>query len=229
QLIVQLNGDDTSFNAAKNLFLKHPQQSEWMQLKPGETPARVGWNGAAVADVTTPFLDADGNVRIVLVGHGTRDADGTVRFGSYTAVELQAQLEEQVFNVLDQQILHRVQGVRLDMVGCELVDRHFAERNLGSTLPGQMADWLVQKTRSMGIDDAHVSVSARQYAVRVNDQGRKEILYQDLTRPADPAQWLSKDDVLLRDVAHKVEITLDPQTGKPVLRPQTRELLEFGR
>ncbi|MGQ5524946.1 TcdA/TcdB pore-forming domain-containing protein [Chitinimonas sp. PSY-7] len=216
QLIVQLDGDDNSFYAAKNLFSKHPRHSEWLQLNDGISGSVLGWNEQTreVQAMAPLQLDQDGNVRIVLVGHG-RQENGQTLFGNFSAEQLQAELDELMARLPE----GKIRGIHLDLLGCGLMDRQLP---LAETLPGKLGAWLLSQGDLMGIGREKLSLSAREYPVRVNALGKKEILSEEFG-------WIGKEAARLHDVLHKVELRWDAESGQMAKSPlQLEPLLTIG-
>ncbi|WP_199154719.1 TcdA/TcdB pore-forming domain-containing protein [Chromobacterium sp. ASV23] len=211
QLIVQLQGDDNSFQAAESLFGKHPRHSEWLQLH-GDEPNSLGWNAdsQSIQQAAPLQLDSEGRVRIVLVGHGLSQGGQTL-FGGRTG----AQLQEELATLLQRFPTGKVKGIHLDLVGCRLMD---GSRALAETLPGQLGEWLLTQGTNMGIERSSLSLSAREYPVRVTASGRKEVLTEEWG-------WIGKESARLRDVLHKVELVWDAQAGRLVRKPLSQEAL----
>lgn len=197
QLIVQLEGDDVSFNAVMALFGKYPRHSEWVQLQPGETLTTV-------RSLTPLQLDGDGAVKLVLVGHGV-NIDGRTSFGGKTVDELKATLTA----LMSQSSREKIKGIHLDLVGCELLDER---QPLATSLPGELGEWLLRTGDDMQIRRNNLSLSARKYAVRVTENGKKEILTPEWG-------WITKEEARLKDVVHKVELVWDAQLGALVRKP----------
>ncbi|PRP71477.1 hypothetical protein BUE93_06665 [Chromobacterium amazonense] len=217
QLIIQLEGDDNSFAAARNLFGKHPRHSEWMQWRGEANPLAQGWSASSgrVQSMAPLQLDSEGRVRIVLIGHGSK-RDGQTLFGFRSALELQTELETLVARLP----ANKITGIHLDLVGCELVDRQLPA---AQTLPGQLAAWLQSQADMMGLGRGAVSLSARAYPVRVNAEGKKEILTEEYG-------WVSKESARLRDLLHKLEWRWDSEAQQMAPMPEPLEsLLEVGR
>ncbi len=218
QLIVQLDGDDYCFEAAKNIFSKSPRHSEWMQLNVDVSiAAALGWNEqTSLVQSGAPLqLDTEGRVRIVLVGHGRR-ANGATLFGSRNAEQLQIELDALFARVPAE----KIRGIHLDLLGCNLANRQSSHE---LSLPSEVADWLQCQAELLGIAPEHISLSAREYPVRVNASGKKEILTEEYG-------WINKESARLRDLLHKVEWRWDPDVQKMTPRyVQLESLLEVGR
>jgi hypothetical protein len=197
QLIVQLQGDDISFNAVMALFSKHPKHTEWVQLQPGETLTNIRSQAPLQ-------LDGDGRVKIVLVGHG-ENRDGRTLFGGKNVDELKASLTA----LMAQTSREKIKGIHLDLVGCELLNEH---QSLATSLPGQLGDWLLSTGDAMQISRNNLSLSARKYAVRVTEAGKKEILTPEWG-------WINKEEARLKDVIHKVELVWDDKLGAFTRKP----------
>ncbi|MGQ5525141.1 membrane-targeted effector domain-containing toxin [Chitinimonas sp. PSY-7] len=201
QLIVQADGSETVFNAAKDLFNKHPKHSDWAQLKDGQLQNRLGWdattNQVRLLEDAPLSLDSDGQVRLVLVGQGSTDAAGVTHFGGKTAAQWQPALQ----SILDQLPANTVKGLRLDLVGCELVNGNPRE-----SLPGQLATWLEAQAKQRGWSDG-ASISARKDLVSVDANGKKWTYDASLG-------WINKEEAGKRNLSHKVEWKWDALTQK---------------
>lgn len=191
QLIVQLEGDDVSFNAVMALFGKYPRHTEWVQLQPGETQINIRSQAPLQ-------LDGDGAVKIVLVGHGV-NIDGGTLFGGKTVDELKASLTA----LMAQTSQDKIKGIHLDLVGCELLNER---QSLATSLPGELGEWLLSTGDGMQISRNNLSLSARKYAVRITANGKKEILTPEWG-------WINKEEARLKDVVHKVELVWDAKLG----------------
>jgi len=208
QLIVQLEGDDVSFNAAMALFGKNPRISEWVQLQPGKPLTNI-------RSQVPLHLDEAGRVKIVLVGHGV-NVDGRTLFGGKTVDELKASLTV----LMAQASRDKIKGIHLDLVGCELLNE---QQPLAASLPGQLGEWLLSTGDDLQISRDHLSLSARKYAVRVTESGKKEILTPEWG-------WINKEQARLKDVVHKVELVWDAKLGAFARKPlPVSDLMEVGR
>lgn len=194
QLIVQIQGGDTVFDAANALFGKHLRQSEWVQLKNGQLYNLLGWDSAThqVRLLDTPLsLASTGQVRLVLVGLGSVDEAGVTNFGGKTAEEWQPALR----TLLDKLPADKINNLRLDLVGCEL-----ASGNPRDTLPGRLAVWLAEQAKVRGWEG--MSVSARSPLVSVDANGKKWVYVESLG-------WISSKDAEQFDIKYKYEWTWD--------------------
>ncbi|PXX63816.1 Dermonecrotoxin of the Papain-like fold [Pseudomonas sp. LAMO17WK12:I10] len=207
QLIVQLEGDDVSFNAAMALFSKYPRHTEWVQLESGET-----WTN--IRSRAPLQLYGSGRVKIVLVGHGV-NIDGRTLFGGKTVDELKASLTA----LMAQASRDKIKGIHLDLVGCELLNER---QPLATSLPGELGEWLLSTGDGMQISRNNLSLSARKYAVRVTENGKKEILTPEWG-------WINKEEARLKDVVHKVELVWDAKLGALARKPLPMSgLMEAG-
>lgn len=218
QLLLQLNGDEASYQAARDLFGKHPRQTEWVQVRGGEVDQVMGWRPAsdAVTSAAPLQLDQKGPVRIVLVGHTTVDANGVRKFAGMNAQEITAILDKALGNGRSWQL----SSIRIDLVGCELLQ---PMGDIDRTIPGIVADWLMRKGDALNIPRKNLNVSAREFAVRVTSAGKKEIL-------TPTGQWVTKEDARLLDLAYKHDIIWDDTAQKLILKPQSSlELSELSQ
>lgn len=217
QLIVQLQGDETSYYAAEDLFAKHPRESEWLQLRAGqqaENIAGIVWNklsGAVQAGKAEKITE--GPMRIVLTGH-TSTADGETLFGGRTS----AHVEQTIIG-----LLRRCAGVdklQVDLLGCTLMG---VTQPLETTIPGKITARLMEEATRLGIPRENILVSARKYPVRVNAKGKKEILTVE-------HGWITKEAARLADMVHKIILGWDPRTQKVVEIPlPLSELITTGK
>lgn len=201
QVILQMQGDDNSFNAAMSLFQKYPKNTEWVQLRPGEGIRNVQSNAPLQ-------LNDDGQIKIILIGHGTTQ-DGQTLFGGKTIDEVKAHLTV----LLEQASQDKIKGIQLSLVGCELGDTPF---------PEQLGTWLLDTANNMGISHDNLSLSAYRYPVQVTADGKKEILTPEWG-------WINKEEARLKDVVHKVELVWDAKAGALVRKPLSLGvLMEVG-
>lgn len=209
QIILQLQGDDVSLQSAKDLFLKHPRNSDWVQLKDNQWNAKaIGYAAASnsvIGNKQPLAMDADGNVRIVIVGHGVTK-DGVTTFGGKTSAEIISGLR----TMLDANLNSHVKGIRLDLVGCELA---IPGRPIAGTLPSDVANFLFDYGANKGISKAAMSVSAREAAIRINEQGKKEVLTD--------SGWQTKEQAIVNDQFHKMELVWDAAKGQVVNKPMS--------
>ena len=209
QLIIQLQGDNTSFEAAQALFSKHPKQSEWLQLKDGKIGEVLTWSDKKQDFVyTSPLkLDADGNIRITLVGHG-KVVDGITTFGGMSAETIKTQL-----NSLFSNDIPHIKGIKLNLVGCALLDTNLAIKD---TLPGQLAEWLKTQAEHLGLSAEQWSVVARPDLIKVTTDGNKEVLID--------GKWINKEVAELNGQVHKV-VLVEDASGQLIKQPLTQKEL----
>lgn len=200
-LIVQLQGDDTSFDAAIALSLKNIYTSELLQIR-SEAPAEVfTWVGRGQEfGYTSPLkLDKEGKIRITLVGHGETE-DGVTTLGGMTAEVLKGHLTR-LFARLDYS-RSLIKGVKLNLTGCSLLDPQLA---LPNTLPGQLALWLKDQAEALGLSHDAWSVSARESELMVLENGKKEMLIND--------NWINKEVAELHNLVYKTELVWNEKTN----------------
>lgn len=193
-LIVQLQGDNTSFEAAIALSLKNIYTSELLQIR-SEEPAEVfTWvGGMQEFGYTSPLkLDKEGEIRITLVGHGETE-DGVTTLGGMTAEVLKGHLTRLFARLGYSRSL--IKGVKLNLTGCSLLDPQLALEN---TLPGQLALWLKDQAEALGLSHDAWSVSARESELMVLENGKKEMLIND--------NWINKEVAELHSLVYKAEL-----------------------
>ncbi|MCC7006006.1 MAG: hypothetical protein IT497_05110 [Ottowia sp.] len=106
-----------------------------------------------------------------------------------------------------------VRQIDIDLVGCNLVD----DPTLGSTLPRQLADILLAQSTRLHINPKNLTLSARQYYVRVRSDGKKEIYLPD-------QGWVTKEDAIAKNELYKSVWRYDSDQQKMVAEVQPDRL-----
>lgn len=210
QLIIQLQGDETSFLSAQALFAKHPKQSEWLQRRDGQINDIFTWSqdSSDYHNINTPLvLEKPGAVRITLVGH-CDPRDDVTRFAGMNAEQLGGMLG----SVFDKIGTHTDQfhAIQLNLTGCSLLNSSLP---LEQTLPGQLAFWMKNKADALGLDPEKVSVVAYEYPLRLVENGKKEIFVN--------SKWINKEVAAIKGMLNKTVLGWDNTSKELVKRPLT--------
>ncbi len=191
--IVQLQGDDTTTAAARDLFLKHPANSALIPYGANETDAAQSgwaWNGQSQKLVRGPLLPPSGRLKLLLVGHGTDSREeGTVVFGDRSVEELKSHFRKLLANIPAGGVSH----IDVTLVGCLLVDVTARERGL----PRLLADILLARAVELGVNPENLKLTASQLYVKVLPGGRKAwwLPYE--------GKWVSKEQAIKDGVSYK--------------------------
>ena len=202
QIILQLQGDNTSFESAKRLFFKHPHKSEWVQAN------NISMDSYAFQDETiikkNSILDnlpKAGKIRIVIVGHGriTKNLklfnNSVTLFGGNTREELEEILNN-LFKEMSLKSKSEIREVHIDLVGCQL-DPTIFHTNIEETFAGRIAVWLKNKATELNIPRNALSVRARNFDISILSDGRKNY--------SDPSNGDSKRIKRMNDEMSKSE------------------------
>ncbi|WGS40739.1 C80 family cysteine peptidase [Burkholderia sp. JSH-S8] len=212
QFLIQLAGDDASFSAAYNLFSKNPNKTEWYQCSRGEN------NVHRVASFGRLPPNGGGRYKFVLIGHGNQGAEGA-QIGGRNELTLPDIINNAITRYIENinaqergaSIDFQLTSLHVDLLGCELVESFQASEH---TLPGKLWEKLVSHSYPIlcQFSRNQISVSAREYPVRVTDAGKKEVLTREWG-------WIGKEEARVKNVLYKVEIQSDPATGRMVRKP----------
>ena len=211
QLIIQLQGDETSFLSAQALFGKHPKQSEWLQCRDGKINDIFTWSQDinSYQNITTPLvLNEPGAVRITLVGHSDHTVEGVTHFAGMNADQLRGMLE----SVFDKIGTHSTQfnAIQLNLTGCSLLN---SSLSLEDTLPGQLALWMKDKADTLGLGREKFSVAAYEYPLRLVENGKKEIFFN--------SKWINKEVAAIDGMLNKTVLGWDDVSMQLMKRPLT--------
>ncbi len=206
QYILQLNGDDAVYKSSYNLFSKHPKKTDWLQIRQGKIEDTFGWRNQTSDIGTVDTFPADGGkgIRVTLVGHTITNADGSRRFADLDLADVQKSLDALLskFNKGD------ISSLRVSLLGCQLAQPQYKPTD---TIPGKLAQWLMDKQGDYGIAKDKITITAREYPVRVNSAGKKEILTSD-------GRWIVKEDARLWDAIHKYVFAWDINSKSVIMK-----------
>ncbi|WP_080417029.1 TcdA/TcdB pore-forming domain-containing protein [Burkholderia ubonensis] len=211
QFLIQLTGDDASFSAAHNLFSKHPNKTEWYQCSQGANNVNL------VASFGQFPPNGGGRYKFVLIGHGSQGAGGA-QIGGLNELTLPGIINNAIANYIEGIVFQeggsidfRLTSLHVDLLGCELVESFQAPEH---TLPGRLWERLVSHSDACLslLTRNQITVTAREYPVRVTDAGKKEVLTREWG-------WIGKEEARVKNVLYKVEIQNDPATGRMMRKP----------
>ncbi|MCL9781950.1 C80 family cysteine peptidase [Vibrio sp. S4M6] len=206
QVVVQLQGDEVSFQAAKELVEKNLGKTQWLQLNRAGEERVFEWKDGKRASIDKLLpMDAEGRVRITLVGHG-RDVDGLSQFGGRGAAEVNETLK-----ALLKRVPGSATGIRLKLVGCQLIK---PGQVLENTIPGELTNTLLEFANKNNIKD--VSSVATQYRTRVVD-GKHEYFIGD--------KWLTKEQA--EEEGHELDYKQELVNDRKLI-PHVDKITEFS-
>ncbi|PHV12893.1 TcdA/TcdB pore-forming domain-containing protein [Chitinimonas sp. BJB300] len=208
QLIVQLQGDDASYEAARNLFGKHPNKSDWVQWHEGN-PTTSNWDGKQLNTRNGLPQNNQGAIRLALIGHGNED---DTKFGGLDSDQL-ADVSKQAVGSVKKGPITRL---RLDLVGTG----KFQGNDFKNTLPESLVKTLTGMLKTE-LKPEQISLIARNAFVRVNAQGKKEYFIAEYDAIGDlipeKTGWYTKEEAIRSLI--KLDLIWDAKTQKYVQKP----------
>lgn len=188
-VIVQLDGDSVSFNAALRLFHKYPTDKvKWLQWNPEHRQVVDVLTGQTVSR-----LPVTANDQMLLVGHSEAMlSDSALQHGSTLAGMSAEQLTTKLFEHGLRQDIPK----KISLVSCGL---GAVDSQHGSRFVTQVAQQIASTK-----PQAKVSISAQDTVVKVNAQGQKETL-----------RFMADGNVIWKagDHQHKVIVTTNGSGG----------------
>jgi len=166
RIILQMQGDDISFRATKDLFMKDPRNSNWVQCKDEFGGAVITLEGDQLTAKTGFALEDVKHIKLVLVGHGS-EFESETTLGSLTGQEIGERLSRLFENKIN---TGKPESLKISLVGCNLGEEG------AKGLPKVVADHVFEIGRKLDIKPEQIEVTAQKYPVRVNSDGHKEVL-----------------------------------------------------
>ncbi|MGI0115833.1 C80 family cysteine peptidase [Zooshikella sp. RANM57] len=188
-VIVQLDGDVVSFNAALRLFHKYPANKvKWLQWNPQQGQVVDALTGQPVSALPMTVND-----QMLLVGHSEATLNNPLLQHGSTLAGLGP---EELTSKLLEHGLQQVVPKKISLVGCGL---GAVDSQQGSRFVTQVAEQIAATK-----PEAKVIISAQDTVVKVNAQGQKETL-----RFMEDGQVIWKAG----DHQHKVVVTTNGSGG----------------
>ncbi|UWD48515.1 C80 family cysteine peptidase [Clostridioides difficile] len=206
--IIQLQGDDISYESACNLFSKNPENSIIIQRNMNESAKSyfLSDDGKSILELNKyripERLKNKEKIKVTFIGHG-KDEFNTSEFARLSVDSL----SNEISSFLDTIKLDiSPKSVEINLLGCNMFSY---DVNIGETYPGKLLLRNIDKITSTlsGVNKDSITIGANQYEVRINDKGRKELL-------AHSGKWVNKEEAIMRDLSSKEYIFLDPIDNK---------------
>lgn len=215
-IIVQMQGDDISFEATKNLFAKYGDRAIIVQkfngkayfLSPDKTSI-IEMETLSIPDNLKNFE----KIKLTLIGHGAAEYQSE-NFAGLNLDGLSNDVSQVFTKILESNF--KPNEIEIGMLGCNMFT---SEEQVENTLPGKLLLQLLTKEVTNSLVGDKISVSANKYAVRINEKGRKELLTHS-------GEWISKEDVMVHDLAFKNTITYDKESNMLEVKAKDLNLLK---
>ncbi len=231
RIIIQMQGDSISKEAASNLFSKYASRAMYVvnkpdgvmtySLNPGTNEA-VSSEGIVIPDI----LNNKSEIIITVVGHGG-GTEYSRSFANMTADQLSEALEPFIEAIESKN--YGPKSLRVNLLGCRMYSN---DEPVGTSYPEQLLVRLYQRLTNEAIwARKELQVSANEFDVRINSEGKKEILDYS-------GQWVVKEQVMLQDqlgkcyfrynetTQHTEKLTNDPSVLIWVLNDAHKNLID---
>ena len=187
RFIIQLEPDDISTAAAKNIFKKDIMHNTLIQYRDKAITSGLRWDAGLKLLVSGPIsmtLGTEGVLNITLVGHGRNN--GT-EFGGLKPDNI-----KKFFSAFSSAFNDsKVQKIKLDFVGCELIPTG----DFPKSLVYQVMEWF-----RLQITPEKLIAIGSQYPVRVTESGKKQYLISG-------TGWVDNNNAILSGFMYKNAIT----------------------
>ncbi|MHC9370241.1 glycosylating toxin TpeL [Clostridium perfringens] len=214
--IIQLQGDKVSYEAAINLFIKNPSNSILVQEINNISyyfNSEYKSIDSIQFDNIPEILKGKNKIKLTFIGHGEEEFN-TERFASLTVKEF----SKKIYKVLD--IIKsntNVKEIQIDLLGCNMFSYNI---NVEETYPGKLLKVVLDYVDKIYNADIkpEIKISANQYEVRINKDGKKELL-------SHSGEWLSKEEAIIKDIASKEIIYFD--TRENTIKAESKNIMEL--
>ncbi|MCO8787909.1 glycosylating toxin TcdA [Clostridioides difficile] len=206
--IIQLQGDDISYEATCNLFSKNPKNSIIIQRNMNESAKSyfLSDDGESILELNKyripERLKNKEKVKVTFIGHG-KDEFNTSEFARLNVDSL----SNEISSFLDTIKLDiSPKNVEVNLLGCNMFSYDF---NVEETYPGKLLLSIMDKITSTlpDVNKNSITIGANQYEVRINSEGRKELL-------AHSGKWINKEEAIMSDLSSKEYIFFDSIDNK---------------
>ncbi|EQG60630.1 toxin B [Clostridioides difficile DA00145] len=206
--IIQLQGDDISYEATCNLFSKNPKNSIIIQRNMNESAKSyfLSDDGESILELNKyripERLKNKEKVKVTFIGHG-KDEFNTSEFARLSVDSL----SNEISSFLDTIKLDiSPKNVEVNLLGCNMFSYDF---NVEETYPGKLLLSIMDKITSTlpDVNKDSITIGANQYEVRINSEGRKELL-------AHSGKWINKEEAIMSDLSSKEYIFFDSIDNK---------------
>ncbi|KPI56898.1 peptidase C80 [Clostridioides difficile] len=212
--IIQLQGDDISYESACNLFSKNPENSIIIQRNMNENAKSyfLSDDGKSILELNKyripERLKNKEKIKVTFIGHG-KDEFNTKEFAKLSVDSLSNEISS-FLDIIKLDISPK--SVEVNLLGCNMFSY---DVNIGETYPGKLLLRIMDKITSTlpSINKDSITIGANQYEVRINSKGRKELL-------AHSGKWVNKEEAIMRDLSSKEYIFLDPIDNKLKAKPK---------
>ncbi|HBG5344515.1 TPA: peptidase C80, partial [Clostridioides difficile] len=206
--IIQLQGDDISYESACNLFSKNPENSIIIQRNMNESAKSYFLSdaGKSILELNKyripERLKNKEKIKVTFIGHG-KDEFNTNEFAKLSVDSLSNEISS-FLDIIKLDISPK--SVEVNLLGCNMFSY---DVNIGETYPGKLLLRIMDKITSTlpSVNKDSITIGANQYEVRINSKGRKELL-------AHSGKWVNKEEAIMRDLSSKEYIFFDSIDNK---------------
>ncbi|MGO1042552.1 TcdA/TcdB pore-forming domain-containing protein [Clostridioides difficile] len=210
--IVQLQGDKISYEAACNLFAKTPYDSILFQknIEDSETAYYYNHVDGEIQEIDKyriPSIISDRQkIKLTLIGHG-KDEFNTDIFANFDVDSLSTEIEAMI-DLAKADISPK--SIEINLLGCNMFSYSV---NVEDTYPGKLLLKVKDKVSELmpSISQDSITVSANQYEVRINSEGRRELLDHS-------GEWINKEESIIKNISSKEYISFNPEENKIIVK-----------
>ncbi|CEK40047.1 glucosylating haemorrhagic toxin TcsH [Paraclostridium sordellii] len=218
--IIQLQGDDISYESACNLFSKNPKNSVIIQRNMNESAKSyfLSDNGESISELNKyripQRLKNKEKIKVTFIGHG-KDEFNTSEFAKLSVDSLSNEISS-FLDIMKLDISPK--NVEINLLGCNMFSYNV---NVEETYPGKLLLNNIDKIISTlpNVNKDNITIGANQYEVRINNEGRKELLDHS-------GQWLNKEEAIMNDLSSKEYIFFDSIENRP--KAKSKNLIELA-
>ncbi|HBH3693831.1 TPA: peptidase C80, partial [Clostridioides difficile] len=201
--IIQLQGDEISYESACNLFSKNPENSIIIQRNMNESAKSyfLSDDAKSILELNKyripERLKNKEKIKVTFIGHG-KDEFNTNEFAKLSVESLSNEISS-FLDIIKLDISPK--NVEVNLLGCNMFSY---DVNIGETYPGKLLLRIMDKITSTlpSVSKDSITIGANQYEVRINSEGRKELL-------AHSGKWVNKEEAIMRDLSSKEYIFFD--------------------
>ncbi|WP_039227501.1 glucosylating alpha-toxin TcnA [Clostridium novyi] len=196
-MILQIQGDDISYESAVNVFGKNPNKSILIQGVDDFANVFYFENGIVQSDninnILSRFNDIK-KIKLTLIGHGENVFNPKL-FGGKTVNDLYTNIiKPKLQHLLEREgVILKNKYLKINILGCYMFT---PKVDINSTFVGKLFNKISRDLQPKGFSKNQLEISANKYAIRINREGKREVLDYF-------GKWVSNTDLIAEQISNK--------------------------
>ncbi|MBY6889334.1 hypothetical protein HYH68_16200, partial [Clostridium botulinum] len=223
-MILQIQGDDISYESAINVFSKNPNKSILIQGIDDFTKVFYSKDGIIQStnlnDILANFENIK-KIKVTLIGHGENSLNPQL-FGAKTVNDLYINiLKPKLQQLLEKDgVILKNKYLKINILGCYMFT---PQVDINSTFVGKLFNEISNDLESKGFNKNQLEISANKYAIRINKKGKREVLDYS-------GKWVADAELIAEQISNKYVVYWnDIENALTARAEQLNKVAEFAK